>query len=522
MDTLFQIGFSNAVVAMLLAGFTLMVGLKVRNARVLHLLWMVVLLKLLTPPLYQFDVEWPLENFSAAATSLDGVPTGGGPDWVDAALLEPALPEAIGPLESAPTTWLEWNSIQWALGAAWLAGLIILFAVSAVRIFRFNRRLQIHSRTVPAEVSRQAALIARRLQIRTLPDIRVTAARLSPLVWWLGGRVQIVVPQRLIEQLDTQQLRWVIAHEMAHVSRRDYLVRWLEWITCITFWWNPVVWIAKRNLRTQEEICCDELVLKTFRPGKHSYANSILTAVESLVRPAFRPPAVASEINSGGFLKRRIEMIMSGKSNWRQLGWVHLGMVAAALFLLPLGIAGGQDLGKVEKRLAKMVDKGQLTEEQVDVMMRALVEFSERKASERRENSWTDELRDRLENREREARREQERNRWVEEREHQNRIREYEEIERQIHQATRKGDLAPEDAERKLMDLRRELLGDHVEREHVERVQEEERVRLHDMLNRLEAEARELRHAAQAAEVGRAAAQEQLHALQRQLEQMHA
>ena len=110
-------------------------------------------------------------------------------------------------------------------------------------------------------------------------------------------------------QMDAQQWQWILAHELAHelahVRRRDYLVRWLEWLACVVFWWNPVVWWAQRNLRAAEEICCDELVISCLNPKPISYANSLLSAVEFLARPALRPPAMASEINSGGFLERR-------------------------------------------------------------------------------------------------------------------------------------------------------------------------------------------------------------------------
>ena len=113
-----------------------------------------------------------------------------------------------------------------------------------------------------------------------------------------------MIPTALLDQMEAAQWRWVLAHELAHVRRRDYMVRWLEWLACVCFWWNPVVWWAQRNLRAMEEICCDEMVMSCLNPKPKFYADSLLSAVEFLARPAIRPPAMASEINSGGFLER--------------------------------------------------------------------------------------------------------------------------------------------------------------------------------------------------------------------------
>jgi len=172
--------------------------------------------------------------------------------------------------------------------------------------------------------------------------------------------------------MDAQEWQWVLAHEMAHVRRRDYMVRWLEWLACVCFWWNPVVWWAQRNLRAMEEICCDALVLYSMQPKPHSYANSILTAVESLACPAIRPPAMASEINSGGFLERRFKMIVSEIPKRSNTRWLQACVLLCAMVVLPLGIASAQDYKAVERRLGEAVSKGELSLEQAVVMMDAL------------------------------------------------------------------------------------------------------------------------------------------------------
>jgi len=105
--------------------------------------------------------------------------------------------------------------------------------------------------------------------------------------------VRIVIPAALRDELDARRLRWILARELAHVRRRDHRVPWLEWLACVCFWRNPVAWRARRNLRINEETCCDALVRSSLHPQRRSYANSLMAVVEFLVSPVIRPPALS-------------------------------------------------------------------------------------------------------------------------------------------------------------------------------------------------------------------------------------
>ncbi len=133
-----------------------------------------------------------------------------------------------------------------------------------------------------------------------------------------------------------------------------------------------MVWWAQRNLRAMEEICCDDLVISCLNAKPKFYADSLLPAVEFLARPVLRPPSMASEINSGGFLERRFKMIVSNKSNQSNSRWLQICVLLCAMVVLPLGIASAQDYKAVEKRLGKAVSNGELSLEQAGLMLEAL------------------------------------------------------------------------------------------------------------------------------------------------------
>ncbi|MHC4440836.1 MAG: M56 family metallopeptidase, partial [Planctomycetota bacterium] len=276
-------GLSNAIFSLALAIIATIVGAKARRPGLAYLLWLLVFIKLLTPPIVTIPiVNIPAHDETAVVINDHSQP-------MPLLSNNPQLNIEVSQRSELGTA--VWNRARVWLPPILLVGSAVVFAFSIVRVYRFRRLLAAESEAASDELQTAAVEIARRLGMNRIPKILTTSANLSPMVWWAGGKVRIVIPKALLEQMDAQQWKWILAHELAHVRRRDYLVRWLEWLACACFWWNPVVWWAQRNLRAAEEICCDELVLSSLNPKPKTYANSLLSAVEFLARPVFRPPA---------------------------------------------------------------------------------------------------------------------------------------------------------------------------------------------------------------------------------------
>jgi len=372
-DTLLQMGLSNACIAAGLAGVAMLVGWKARRPQLAHMLWLLVFVKLVTPPLVSIPVVMT-PGQSETTLGLDTPSPSARPIGEESTARHLAIDVNETPQgyfsASVGCAAIHYGK-RW-FPPVWLLGTVVVFTWSLVRVWRFGRLLQAESEVASNEVRTAAAKIAHRLRMKRVPTVWTTSARLSPMVWWAGGAVRIVIPSALVEEMDAAEWQWVLAHELAHVRRRDHAVRWLEWLACVGFWWNPVVWWAQRNLRATEEICCDALVLSSLTPKPQYYANSLLKAVEFLASSALRPPAVASEINSGGFLERRFRMIVSQAPNRATSRWLKASVLLCAVAVLPFGVAYATDYDAVDKRLGKAVEKGELTPEQARVMMDAL------------------------------------------------------------------------------------------------------------------------------------------------------
>ncbi len=163
--------------------------------------------------------------------------------------------------------------------------------------------------------------------------------------------------------MDTRQFQWILAHELAHVRRRDYMVRWLEWLACVCFWWNPMVWWARHHLRVNEELCCDALVVSSLKPRPHTYADSLLTAVECLACPVVR---VIHEMRSEGedfkLDPRMREYFEEGVGLTDKQ--IELVEGLARRILHGLQDRSEAEMGAVGKKIRAAVEAGEITKEE--------------------------------------------------------------------------------------------------------------------------------------------------------------
>jgi HEAT repeat protein len=166
------------------------------------------------------------------------------------------------------------------------------------------------------------------------PPVRVTDVLVCPLVSIGGWKQLVLLPSRLLAELSREQTQSVLAHELAHIRRRDHWVRCFELIVLALFWWNPIAWWASRRLRQAEEECCDAWVVWALPECRRSYGQALLRTVEILTEGRVIAPIAGSGFGKHLFT-RRIEMIMQNQFPRSLPWWGVLGLVSISCLILP-------------------------------------------------------------------------------------------------------------------------------------------------------------------------------------------
>lgn len=334
MSDLARVLLLNALGATALALAAWGLGRLTRRPALVHALWLIVLVKLFAPPLLGVAV----------------LPAGGTPPVVPAAAVAAALPpvavpaglplEVVAPLEAAPATPRSRPAVaregsRRAGGAAallvvWLAGASAVAGLALVRAVRFERGLRA-SRPAPPGLRARVARLAGTLGLARAPELGLLPARVSPMIWFVPGRLRLLLPERLVEALEPGELDAVVAHELAHLRRRDHWVRYLELAATVVFWWHPVVPWARARLRRAEEQCCDARVVRALAQPPRVYARALLKTLEFLSAAPRPTPALACGVHEAGPLKERLSMIMRGRI---PVPTNRTGIAAAALLAL--------------------------------------------------------------------------------------------------------------------------------------------------------------------------------------------
>ena len=179
--------------------------------------------------------------------------------------------------------------------AAWLTG-VTFFSLRLFGGWIVARRMVRQSVRPAADHIQVLALrVADRLALRRVVAVLESSAVAVPvMVGWL--KPTIVLPIAALAGLTPTQVEALIAHELAHVLRHDYLVNLLQSFAEVMLFYHPAVWWLSRRVRTERELCCDDLAVGVCDPLVYATALTDLASMTS--------PRVALAATDGDLLGR--------------------------------------------------------------------------------------------------------------------------------------------------------------------------------------------------------------------------
>jgi beta-lactamase regulating signal transducer with metallopeptidase domain len=189
------------------------------------------------------------------------------------------------------------QSLPW-LVMAWIGG-VLVFSVRLIGGWFGTVRLRRgKSRPAPGEWQQTLDRLIGRMGIAHSIRLRISSLVETPaVVGWL--RPVILMPVGALTGLPADHVEALLAHELAHVWRRDYLVNLLQSVAEVVLFYHPAVWWLSAQIRQERELCCDDLAVAA--SGDVLTYASALAELESC-RPAHLKTAMAA--NGSGLAKR--------------------------------------------------------------------------------------------------------------------------------------------------------------------------------------------------------------------------
>jgi HEAT repeat protein/beta-lactamase regulating signal transducer with metallopeptidase domain len=269
-----------------------------------------------TPVAAGAAIDWPETPASTRNTDIAPVPK---------ASPEPSMPLIAMSRSSAAV--LAWALVALILGLSFVARRLIL-------VGRLGDR-----QTVPdGRLLEMLTQLARDAGLRRTPRLTSTSRISSPIAL---GVHEICVPDTALTDLDVEQQRSLLAHELAHLARRDPV--WLGVTSLIerVFWFQPLNRVANRQIATSAEFLCDDWAVR--RTGSGVPLARCLAQVAEWIQASPLGVPVAGMAEERSLLVSRVSRLLEGVNpttrSRRGLGIAAVAILAAMIVVAP-GVSG--------------------------------------------------------------------------------------------------------------------------------------------------------------------------------------
>lgn len=243
----------------------------------------------------------------ASSDATKGAETPSAPPSVGERLMTSVFFEGVATDEGAAAPLAEWagarfeSMLPW-LALAWAACVALLAGRLAGGWARASRmgRARAHAHAAVREWEHTLALLARRMGVgRAVRLCRSALVEVPTVVGWL--RPVILVPACALAGLTPAQVEAVLAHELAHIRRHDYLVNLLQTFVETILFFHPAAWWISGRVRAEREHACDDLAVEA-TGDVLLYARALAALEES--RQGLRVTQLALAANGGSLVKR--------------------------------------------------------------------------------------------------------------------------------------------------------------------------------------------------------------------------
>ena len=248
------------------------------------------------------------------------------------------VPESSMPEVRAliPNTWVS-EAVAW-FRLVHYSGAIVYLAFVYCSYIAFMGKIKRNNITAAADEQAMLAKLSSNNRVPLLYRSRLAATPILIGVFCPA----IILPDR---EYTKEQLHAVLLHELTHLRRKDVLVKWLSVLVTALHWFNPIIWLARREINRACELSCDEGVIHNLdTDGKRNYGETLLyVAADSKTPHGVLSTTMCEEKKA---LKERLGAIMKSKKHTRLAVIVSAVLLAAVVVTaIALGVGSRAESG---------------------------------------------------------------------------------------------------------------------------------------------------------------------------------
>lgn len=218
----------------------------------------------------------------------------------------------------------------------WLIG-VLLFLLRTLGGLLYVQRLKTrYVQPLPAIWQDRMQELASRLSLKRPVQLLESAQAGAPMVIGYLKPV-ILLPVGALAGLTPQQVEAILAHELAHIFRNDYLFNLIQSFVETLFYFNPAVWWISANIRTERENCCDDIAVELCG-NSLVYAKALVSLQEmSRAAPALAMPFSSRQSRLLERVRRILKQSKNKSNTMEKLTVTAMLLVALAVLLVSAG-----------------------------------------------------------------------------------------------------------------------------------------------------------------------------------------
>lgn len=310
-----------------------------RRPHLMHLLWVVVVVKSLIIPMWGsptsvFSWLQPRETRVAAADNFFvHVPSPKS--------IAPAIPvsDHLAKTNTANTETIFTRKGLIITGfAVWGGGVAILLFLAIRRWVQIYQAIKRRSHDADDDLVGDVTRLAIQLGIKQRVRVIISESNFGPMVFH-SLRPVVILPESLVSSMSSREMEPIITHELLHLRRGDTIFGALQFFAQVVWWFHPLMWWACRQANRLCERCCDDEVVANLECSPKDYARSLLDTLELRASLSAAPPLPG--IRSKDVTLQRIKSIISSGKDRRILKsaprrhWLYA--IALAMLVFPGG-----------------------------------------------------------------------------------------------------------------------------------------------------------------------------------------